>query len=265
MAGVTRAMAAARVELERGYVAFVVSDELLPADVRRQVGMPAAPAGVDSSKAPAVGDKPAAAVGDKATGAVAAAAASLQAAAAAGAGAAGASGAAAGAAAGATKSGSAEAAAAAVLAAAVTTPVAASGLSRPGIARARNQAAMQAATQAAARRPLWVIVQSDEPPAPPEALSAVPAPDVQPTRGILRHRHSKANNGAVIGGHGSHVALPAHAAASDWAADALALATSSPGRATEEFAEEFHFSDDPGSSPDIHSGGAVQLLNLVDP
>ena len=38
----------------------------------------------------------------------------------------------------------------------------------------------------AQRRPLWVIVQSDEPTAPPEALSAVPTPDVQPTRGILR-------------------------------------------------------------------------------
>ena len=239
MAGVTTVIAAARVELERGYVAFIVSSELLPADVQQQVGMTAGAGegaeGADPKKpSPRLTSSGGGGGGggeggtletgaeeavsgeeDGVTGPAAGAAASLG----------GASGGAEG---------------------------SKSARMRPGVAVLRKQAAAEKKMQAA-RRPLWVIIQSDEPPAPPEAVSAVPAPDVRPTRGILRHRHSKANNGAVIGGHGSHVAPQGHVA-TDWAADALALATSSPGRTAEEFAEEFHFSDDPGSSPDIHSG-----------
>ena len=42
-------------------------------------------------------------------------------------------------------------------------------------------------------RPLWVIVQSDQMETQHDSAlqTPVPAPDVQPTRGILRHRHSK--------------------------------------------------------------------------
>ena len=295
-------MVAARVELPRGYVAFIVSDTLLPADFRHQVGIPpgtdAVTAGTDEVTAGTdvmtagevvladVGDvdfrrqvrMPAgihvgggaeyrrragvtasAGVDDNAAGdgsvdvdrtsvdVAATAAATLRAGAGvepgtepgAGAGASGCS-------VGGTADAAASAAAAVVVAAAAAATVAGAGLSRPGIALFRKHAT--------SRRPLWVVVQSDDPPAPAEALSAVPTSDVQPARGILRHRHSKSHSGDVIEGLGSHAAIPAHVAASDWAADALALATSSPGRSAEEFAPLFRFSADPGSSPDIHSG-----------
>ena len=70
------------------------------------------------------------------------------------------------------------------------------------------------------RRPLWVIVQSDQTETQHDSAlqTPVPAPDVQPTRGILRHRHSKPlpprraqtpmGDGAM--GVGSHGQLPVY-------------------------------------------------------
>ena len=103
----------------------------------------------------------------------------------------------------------------------------------------------------------------------------MPAPDVRPTRGILRHRHSKPpqyslssrhvpghqtppygrSSSDIIAGHVAGGALDQRVPPNWLAADGT-VGLSSPGRKTgEEFDhEEFHFSDDPGSSPDIHSG-----------
>ena len=258
-------LAAARVELEGGYVAFVVSDELLPADVRRSVA-----ATVGGAAASSGGDA-AGAGGDASEGSD------------------GGSG---------RSSGTAEALVGAEKSGDVSESIGerrGQGAREPtrtlkdllGDAAARSSAkrprarpgiaAVRAAQSANLRkRPLWVIVQSDEPHAPHEASQTpVPAPDVRPTRGILRHRHSKPpqyslssrhvpghqtppygrSSSDIIAGHVAGGALDQRVPPNWLAADGT-VGLSSPGRKTgEEFDhEEFHFSDDPGSSPDVHSG-----------
>ena len=97
----------------------------------------------------------------------------------------------------------------------------------------------------------------------------MPAPDVQPTRGILRHRHSKPLPPRSTAD-ARDEARPAFPHETDWATDALAFAATGVRkgllegpRVDRSFGDAFRlpvdagFSlDDGGSSPDAHSGAS---------
>ena len=182
MATASLAMAAARVDLDGGYVAYVVSDEMLPADVRKHARAAEregeyahiAREGERGSTRDSSGSRDSRDSG----------------------------------------SGSAD-----LLR---DRDLVADELSGdPGITARRGPR-----DQSSSRRPLWIIVQSDEPRRDASALQTpVPAPDVQPTRGILRHRHSAP---LARGGAGRALGPPAEGSgpAVDWAADVLALGPS---------------------------------------
>ena len=247
-----RSSTALRVDLEGRYVAFIVSSELLPEDVRRSVALfdeeeEAKEASVSASGG-GDGARRERKAGDGASGAPLPSGGGSDSVA---------SGASDDTKELATREGVAEGATAAEDASPGANRSSGEGQPRRSVSRLR--------------RPLWVIVQSDQMETQHDSAlqTPVPAPDVQPTRGILRHRHSKPLPPRSTAD-ARDEARPAFPHETDWATDALAFAATGVRkgllegpRVDRSFGDAFRlpvdagFSlDDGGSSPDAHSGAS---------